>query len=246
MSNLTGFMQRLQRVMPKGVTPKFSTAAELMAWQQEEGRRHAAEVDKLNQTARTEKIFSRSGICKLHRSCSFTNYDVTNAAQREAYSKAKSYAQNFGQGFASFVFSGGCGTGKNHLAAAIGNHLLERGHSVLVVTVPDLMLRVRQCYDGGESEAALLNDLCNVDLLILDEVGVQRETRGEFVILNQIVDRRLAALKPVGVLTNLNFDDLKRTLGERIIDRLTMDGGMWVNFTWGSYRKNVSHLRVVK
>ncbi|EAC0946333.1 DNA replication protein DnaC, partial [Salmonella enterica subsp. enterica] len=25
-----------------------------------------------------------------------------------------------------------------------------------------------------------------------------------------------------------------------------MDGGMWVNFDWGSYRKNVSHLRIVK
>ncbi|ECI5248909.1 chromosome replication protein, partial [Salmonella enterica subsp. enterica] len=24
------------------------------------------------------------------------------------------------------------------------------------------------------------------------------------------------------------------------------DGGMWVNFDWESYRKNVSHLRIVK
>ncbi|EBN6095477.1 DNA replication protein DnaC, partial [Salmonella enterica subsp. enterica] len=31
-----------------------------------------------------------------------------------------------------------------------------------------------------------------------------------------------------------------------VIDRLQMDGGMWVNFDWGSYRKNVSHLRIVK
>ena len=28
--------------------------------------------------------------------------------------------------------------------------------------------------------------------------------------------------------------------------RLQMDGGMWVNFDWDSYRKNVRHLRVVK
>lgn len=92
---------------------------------------------------------------------------------------AKSYAQNFGAGFASFVFSGGPGTGKNHLAAAIGNHLLAGGHSVLVVTIPDLMLRVRECYDGGQSEASLLDDLCKVDLLVLDEVGIQRGSSGE-------------------------------------------------------------------
>jgi putative replication protein len=68
---------------------------------------------------------------------------------------------------------------------------------VLVVTVPDLMLR-RKCYDEGQSESVLLDDLCRVDLLVLDEVGVQRDTRNEWVLLNQIIDRRLAAMKPVG------------------------------------------------
>jgi putative replication protein len=91
-----------------------------------------------------------------------------------------------------------------------------------------------------------LDDLCRVDLLVLDEVGVQRETRNEWVVLNQIIDRRLAAMKPVGVLTNLNHQQMTDTLGERVMDRLTMDGGIWVNFAWGSYRKNVTHLRVVK
>jgi putative replication protein len=42
---------------------------------------------------------------------------------------------------------------------------------VLVVTVPDLMLRARKCYDEGQSESVLLDDLCRVDLLVLDEVG---------------------------------------------------------------------------
>jgi len=117
---------------------------------------------------------------------------------------------------------------------------------VLVVTIPDLMLRVRSCYDSGNSEARLIDDLCAVDLLILDEVGVQRESRGELVILNQIVDRRLAGMEPIGILTNLNHGELERVLGLRIMDRLTMDGGVWVNFDWGSYRKNMTHLRVVK
>ena len=160
---------------------------------------------------------------------------------------AKSYAQNFGGGsFASFVFSGAPGTGKNHLAAAIGNYLLGAGHSVLVVTIPDLMLRVRECYDDGQSESSLLNDLCNVDLLVLDEVGIQRGSSGEKVIINQVIDRRLSSMRPVGILTNLNHGELVNTLGARVMDRLQMDGGIWVNFDWESYRKNVSHLRPVK
>ncbi|ADO48097.1 ATP-binding protein [[Enterobacter] lignolyticus] len=246
MKSTTELFVRLQKLMPAGTQPRFRSASELMEWQRQEGLKRAEEVEKENRLSRAQKILGRSGICDLHRNCTFNSYQVGNDGQKQALSLAKSYAQNFGNGFASFVFSGGCGTGKNHLAAAVGNYLLQRGHSVLVVTVPDLMLRIRECYDGGKSEAALLDDLCRVDLLVLDEVGVQRETRGEWVLLNQIIDRRLAAMKPVGVLTNLNHQELTKTLGERVMDRLTMDGGIWVNFTWSSYRKNVTHLRVVK
>jgi len=240
-------LERLRKFIPASVQPKFNSVAEWQAWQQEEGRKHCQQIEKQNQRARSEKIFGRAGIQALHRSCSFANYEVSGPEQRQAYSMAKSYAQNFGGGgFASFVFSGAPGTGKNHLAAAIGNHLLAAGHSVLVVTIPDLMLRVRECYDEGQSESSLLNDLCNVDLLVLDEVGIQRGSSGEKVIINQVIDRRLSSMRPVGILTNLNHGELVATLGARVMDRLQMDGGIWVNFDWGSYRKNVSHLRPVK
>lgn len=239
-------LERLKKFIPAGVEPKFSSVEEWRSWQEAEGRKRAAEVNELNRQARAEKILGRSGIQELHRKCSFANYEVHEDGQRKAFTMAKSYAQNFGTGFSSFIFSGSPGTGKNHLAAAIGNHLLKQGKTVLVVTIPDLMLRVRSCFDDGTSEATLINDLCAVDLLILDEVGVQRESRGEMVILNQIVDRRLSGMKPVGILTNLNHGELERVLGVRIMDRLTMDGGVWVNFDWGSHRKNVTHLKVVK
>ncbi|HDG7750338.1 TPA: ATP-binding protein, partial [Klebsiella quasipneumoniae] len=98
----------------------------------------------------------------------------------------------------------------------------------------------------GKSESALLDDLTRVDLLVLDEVGMQRDSKSEKVLLNQIIDRRLAAMKPVGVMTNLNYELLTETLGARILDRLQMDGGMWVNFDWDSYRSKVSHLRIDK
>ncbi|HGU6442277.1 TPA: ATP-binding protein [Citrobacter amalonaticus] len=243
-----GALERLKRIIPASVQPKFSTVEEWRNWQAEEGLKRVAEVNRLNQQARAEKIMGRSGIQELHRNCTFANYkvDVNSDSQRKAFTLAKSYAQNFGAGFASFVFSGKPGTGKNHLAAAICNQLLKVGKSVLVVTIPDLMLRVRECYDGGQSEASLLDELCRVDLLVLDEVGIQRGSSGEKVILNQVIDRRLSSMRPVGVLTNLNYDGLLDALGARVIDRLQMDGGMWVNFDWGSYRNNVSHLRIVK
>lgn len=249
MKNMIGTgnaLERLKKLIPPGVQPKFGSVDEWRAWQAEEGRKRCEELEKQNQRARAEKIFGRAGIQDLHRSCTFANYQVNGDGQRRALTLAKSYAQNFGEGFTSFVFSGKPGTGKNHLAAAIGNYLLQRGHTVLVVTIPDLMLRVRECYDTGKSEAELLDDLCRVDLLVLDEVGIQRDSRNEKVILNQVIDRRLSSMRPVGILTNLNYESLVETLGARILDRLQMDSGIWANFDWDSHRKNVRHLRVVK
>lgn len=241
-----GALDRLKKIIPAGVQPKFTSVEEWRDWQDEEGRKRAAEVNKLNHSARAEKILGRSGIQNLHRNCTFKNYEVKCDGQRNALSQAKSYAMNFGSGFTSFVFSGSPGTGKNHLAAAIGNYLMQNGSTVLIATIPELMTRVRACYDNGQSEASLLNELSRVDLLVLDEVGIQRESRHEKVVLNQIIDRRLAAMKPVGVLTNLNYAELATTLGERVVDRLKMDSGIWVNFDWESYRSRVKHLRLVK
>ena len=234
-------LKRLKAVMPEGVVPKFNNGAELMAWQQEQGRISSERIAEQNRLTRLQSVLGRSGIQELHRTCTFQNYNAELPGQQYALAKSKGWADKFGAGFGGFIFSGGCGTGKNHLAAAIGNALLSAGKSVLVVTVPDLMMRFRETYQNGSriTEASLMNDLCSVDLLVLDDIGVQRGNDNENIVLFQIVDRRLSGKKPVGMLTNLDAPALTKLLGPRIMDRMTMDGGMWINFDWPSYRRNV-------
>jgi len=234
-------LKRLKAVMPEGVVPKFKDGAELMAWQQEQGRISSQRIAEQNRLNRLQGVLGRSGIQALHQSCSFHNYSTDLPGQKQALAKSKAWADKFGTGFGGFIFSGGCGTGKNHLAAAIGNTLLSSGRTVLVATVPDLMMRFRETYQGNSklTEARLMNDLRSVDLLVLDDIGVQRGNTNENVVLFQIVDSRLSSKKPVGMLTNLDAPALTELLGPRIMDRMTMDGGMWINFDWPSYRRNV-------
>lgn len=241
MNNGSSVIKRLQAVMPEGVQPKFTTAAELMAWHQEQAIISSQETVEANRVSRLQKVLGRSGIQALHQSCTFQNYNAELPAQRSVLEKAKEYASKFGSGFGGFVFSGGCGTGKNHLAAAIGNDLISRNKSVLVVTIPDLMMRFRETYQDGskQTEAGLMKELCSVDLLVLDDIGVQRGNTNEEVVLFQIVDRRLSDKKPVGMLTNLDYAGMVKMLTMRIMDRMTMDGGLWVNFDWPSYRQRV-------
>ncbi|EBN8022404.1 DNA replication protein DnaC, partial [Salmonella enterica] len=77
-------LDRLKRIIPASVQPKFSTADEWRAWQEAEGRKRSEELDRMNQKSRTEKIFGRSGIQDLHRSCTFANYEVSGEGQRKA------------------------------------------------------------------------------------------------------------------------------------------------------------------
>ncbi|EFE9533478.1 ATP-binding protein [Escherichia coli] len=125
------------------------------------------------------------------------------------------------------------------MAAAIGNRLMEKGRSVIIITVSDVMSVLHDSYDNGKSGEKFLQELCGVDLLVLDEIGMQRDTRNEQVTLNQIVDRRTASLRSVGMLTNLNHAAMNTLLGERVMDRMSMNGGRWVTFNWESWRSNV-------
>lgn len=248
MKNIANFgvLERIRRLAPQHVTAPFSTVEEWREWQLAEGRKRCEEIERLNRQTRVEKILNRSGIQPLHRKCSFANYRVQNDGQRHALSQAKSIADELVSGCTNFAFSGKPGTGKNHLAAAIGNHLLKIGKTVIVVTVADVMSALHASYDNGQSGEKFLRELCEVDLLVLDEIGVQRETKNEQVVLHQIVDRRTASMRSVGMLTNLNYGAMKTLLGERVMDRMTMNGGRWVIFDWESWRPNVGLTGIVE
>lgn len=101
------------------------------------------------------------------------------------------------------------------------------------------MIKMRKCYgnnpDYGEDE--FIQSLVKFDLLVLDEIGLQRGTDNEKLVLNQVIDQRISRFKPTGMITNLNAEDVNKLLGVRIMDRMRMNGGEWIPFTWGSYRK---------
>ncbi|MDF7679203.1 DNA replication protein DnaC [Enterobacteriaceae bacterium ESL0689] len=241
MENITNLIKRLQKMMPENITPAFKTSEEWLAWQKEQGQLRSAALARENRAMKMQRTFNRSGIRPLHQNCSFDNYQVTSEGQMNALSKARQYVDEFDGNIASFIFSGKPGTGKNHLAAAICNALLLQGKSVLIITVADIMSAMKNTFGHREtSEEQLLNDLSNVDLLVIDEIGMQTESRYEKVIINQIVDRRSSSKRPTGMLTNSNINEMNKLLGERVMDRMRLGNSLWVIFNWDSYRHRVT------
>lgn len=234
------FMQRLSQAMPQHIQPY--TADQMAEIRQREAEAYQKQLDKENRQTLASKAIGRSGIKKRHQNCKFENYVVNTAGQQAVFADAKALLAGYlNRASGGFVFAGTSGTGKNHLACAIANELLLHRRSVVVVTVAELMLKLRDSYrkDAEVSESDIIRYLSNVDLLVIDELGIQHNSNNERVVINRIIDERYTQELPTGILTNLQSEELVTTLGRAAIDRI-MENGKWVTFNWPSYRSQVS------
>jgi len=126
-------------------------------------------------------------------------------------------------------FFGSYGTGKTFLAALIAKAFIGAGKSVIFGDMPELLDELRRTFDSKDiSEAELLGQYCECDLLIMDDVGAGQLTAWKVGTTYKIINRRYNANKPTIVTSNLDFDGLKSQLkvkdndydGGRIVSRL--------------------------
>lgn len=199
----------------------------------EEQARAKAEAE-----ARHRRMINQACIPARFERCSFDNFIADSDAQRQALTVAREYVEDFGENArrgATLVFSGKPGTGKSHLAGAILRALLSS--NVRYITCLDMIRAVRDTWrrDSERSETQMLNYFERLDLLVIDEVGMQYGTEGEQTILFDVLDRRYRELQPVVLLTNQDKDGFKGYVGDRTYDRLR-ETCRWVAFDWLSHR----------
>lgn len=209
-----------------------------------EAARLVREAEELEREAqdrqrRLEARLNKSGIPQRYRSKDFASYIANSDKQERALSIAMEFASNFkdhSKAGTVVVFSGLPGTGKSHLATAIGQEVMK-SKTVLYTSAIDAVRMIRDTWrrDSAKTESQVLSELSTIDLLILDEVGVQYGTEAEQVSLFDIIDKRYRDLMPMILLTNLNTGGMKSFLGDRSYDRLR-EGGIWVTFDWESQR----------
>lgn len=199
-----------------------------------------AEMDKRE----WQEKMKRCGIPERFSDRSFENFHVDCEEKESVLLFSEKYAAGFDNSPGRCaIFVGTPGTGKTHLAVAIGLDLLGKGKSVLFSTAIRAIRRVKDTWGKGasETESEAVESLVWPDLLILDEIGVQFGSDAEKIILFDVMNERYERRKSTIILSNLSPEEVKSYLGERIFDRLREDGGECLVFRWESHRKNQSN-----
>jgi len=119
-----------------------------------------------------------------------------------------------------YWFVGAVGTGKTWQAVAtLKKFVLNMQGTGLFVTVPDLLEEIRRGYND-RSQGDFLDRVCTIGLLVLDDLGVEKQTEWVSEKLYQIINGRYNAMLPTVVTSNLSVENVEELLGQRLVSRL--------------------------
>lgn len=211
--------------------------ADAAAIRERDERRQAEE-----RAASLAKRLKLSGMPRRFHDKAFDGYQADAPEQVAALTVCREYAEGMGSHVktgASLILSGKPGTGKSHLAAAVMHAAMDGGRrTVQYVTCMDLVRAVRATWrrDSERTEDDVLRLFGEeVDLLVIDEVGVQYGTEGEQTILFDVLDRRYREMRPTILISNTGKAQFQAFVGDRVFDRLR-EVAQWVMFGWDSHR----------
>jgi len=128
------------------------------------------------------------------------------------------------------VLGGKGGRGKTSLAIATGRYLIARHNlSVYFTTTSDFLRQVGAAWNRDDgSHYSLIEQMCGVDLLILDDLGRNHRPfreegeNGPLLSLSDVLDARYRHGRPMLITTNRAEAELEQAVGElnaqRILD----------------------------
>ena len=136
------------------------------------------------------------------------------------------------------MFYGDVGTGKTHLAIALGYRACQEGVRVKFTTAAALVAQLRQAAAAGMLEKQL-TQIGRHELIIIDELGyLPIDNQGARLLFQVIADAY--EKRSIVYTSNLEFSRWGQVFGDdqmaaAIIDR-TVHHGRMVRFKGGSYR----------
>lgn len=176
--------------------------------------------------ARAQELAHRKKVEQLKKDCfgtadamrewTFENDDGSNPKMEYIHNFVDSWEEVCEKGLGLLIW-GGIGTGKSFAAACIANALIEQGVSVIMMKLSDYI-------DSPQEERqALLKQMGNCKLLIIDDFGVEYNHEYVQKEIYKVIDHRYENGKPLIITTNLPlsvFDNPENDNEKRVFSRL--------------------------
>lgn len=119
---------------------------------------------------------------------------------------------------------GEVGTGKTHLCSAIAHYVLQAGMSVVYLKTSRLLDLIRQFkyaeHQDRQTADLLLQNLYQVDLLIIDDLGIENSTDFVKEQLFLLLDDRMNHQRPWVISTNMPPNEVGMMYEDRLSDRV--------------------------
>ena len=121
----------------------------------------------------------------------------------------------------NIIFMGNPGVGKTHLANALGIEALKQGYKVYFVHANDIISKLMSARGDG-TYYAVLKDLLNVDLLIIDEIGFKKIPYNAVDEFFEVIRRRYENGSII-ITTNRPFEEWANVFGDAVLASAIVD-----------------------
>ena len=205
----------------KMIEPRCMCACQTAAYeQQEQERKHREFLD------RVEKNRSVGLTDPVLRKHTFENDLGYNPKQMGMAKQFVRHWDEFKKDSMGLLLWGPVGTGKSFIAGCIANALLDQGVPVMMTNFARLLNKLTDMYAGDRN--AYIDSFNSFPLLIIDDLGVERNSEFTREQVFSVIDSRYRSQLPLIVTTNLtpeqmrNPEDLARArIYDRVLERCT-------------------------
>lgn len=202
----------------------------------EERAQHEAEHRELERLNRIAMLRSEGFRDIPAAGWRFENADVMTPQ----LTKARSYSENwdeFRREGTGLLLFGNVGAGKSYAAGCIANALIEKMVSVLFVGLSDVVNLMQGNF--GADRDARTKTLMRPELLILDDLGAERDTSFGRERVFDVVNKRLLTGKPMIITTNIPLSVMQKAsdLDERRIYDRVLEVCVPIQFNGENFRK---------
>lgn len=143
---------------------------------------------------------------------------------REVMQRAKNYVRHWEEFYergTGLLLWGSVGSGKSYIAGCIANALLDKGVRVMLTNCSRILNQLMSFRNGEHNR--FIDDLCKYELLIIDDLGMERCSDFAREQIFSVIDSRYRTGRPLIVTTNIHIRELEQPTDlndQRIFDRV--------------------------